>query len=267
MNKQPVNTIKVEAGKILVSPLTGVNTAGATTANQIKTLYDMYNESFIEVKNPEDILTKLNHGQLYQFLKDKVDGYYSAPDGMFMEVKEACSDDGNECGTKCYECPFNSKQVALITFEAVEEKTASKCLNELVESINLPVEGKPEAVPDFYTESKLRPEYVRLSKYFTTESHPEIWSDGYVKGAGKIWNDLQEEIARLKKEVSDSDAEINMFIGTLKQADEEIARLKDALARLEKVVDWMKVPQPRSESESFYEALENYNELRRKINL
>lgn len=80
--------------------------------------------------------------------------------------------------------------------------------------------------------------------------------------------ELEKSEAYLLKQV----AEKNAYIIKVEKEyalplQQDITTLREALARLEKVVDCMKVPKPKSENESFYMALDHYNELRRDIEL
>jgi len=63
--------------------------------------------------------------------------------------------------------------------------------------------AEKEEKTDFEKMAKMTNEYIRLSKYATMDSNPEIWADGYVKGSAKVWNDLQQEITTLRARIAE----------------------------------------------------------------
>ena len=103
-------TIKISEGKpLMVSHLKGVDIQGTTNAKQIATLYELFNESFVEVENQTLVIQKMFYNTDIEFDgSTPKDGIYPAPDNMFMTVKEEMYSN---------DLKRFPKQVAILSFE------------------------------------------------------------------------------------------------------------------------------------------------------
>lgn len=121
-----------------------------------------YREKAVVVSNVDELLAILNHGQLYHFMENIVDGVYPVEDkGIMMEVKAVCPNNGDSFCDPC-----TCKSEAILSFQKQEQHVSDSFNPDKIdiEKIKAEIEkyGKVESVT--VTEVGLVVKYKNLTQ-------------------------------------------------------------------------------------------------------